>query len=117
MSNRRFDGDPIEGSLNKTQPKGRNNREIESEVVAADPQSGAMRPAGKPESCDDSLGEQAKKHHVVQTEFDATESRKGVDDPKEQSQRRSVNRECGDSAIPVKRDRKSKQNPLSVDSN
>ena len=116
MSNRRFDGDPENGSLNKTQPKGRTNREIESEVVAADPKSGAVRPAGKPDDCDDSLGEQVKKRQVAQTQFDAVESRKGVDDPKEQSQRRSVNREIPDSAI--RSPKGSKQDaPLAVDSN
>ena len=124
MANVRFDGDgPGDGvTTNLTQKKGRNNKEIVKEInEPAKPNAGARLAPGKdPLNCDDSLGqtEDGRKivKHDVQVVFDAKETRKGVDDPKEQSQRRSANFQVPDSAIPVVPGRH-KGNPENVDEN
>jgi hypothetical protein len=87
-------------------PKGRTNGEIVKEINddnhLENPTSGATLAKGKDNTnCEDTIC--GHEHKQNQTVFDAVESRKGVDDPKQQSQRRSVNRECGDSAIPAPR--------------
>lgn len=108
--NVRFDGDLPE-HLYRAQPKGRNLKQIDSEIVKGiTATSGAVRPAGKPDSCDDALGAAAKHVQVHQTEFVAKEST-------EQTQRKSVDRQIGDSCLPVKRNDRQKGNPENVDEN
>ena len=116
MANVRFDGDgPGDGkTTNLTQPKGRNNKEIVKEInEPAKPNAGARLAPGKdPLNCDDSLGqtEDGRKivKHDVQVVFDAKEVAG--------AQRRAVNFQIPDSAIPVVPGRH-KGNPENVDEN
>jgi hypothetical protein len=113
MANVKWDGD-LPNNLNKEREpkKGRSNKEIVKEINEPNkPDAGARQMTGKnSQDCDDSLGAAPKSKQVKQTKFDASEST-------EQTQRKSVDRQIGDSAIPVDRKDRQKGNPKNVDEN
>jgi hypothetical protein len=71
MANRRFDGDPIEGSLNKARKPGRNARDIVREVNddnhLENPTSGATLKKGldDTDTCDTIRGHEHKQNQTV----------------------------------------------------